>query len=276
VEDLTVDYPTHQPPIPQPLHIIITGASSGIGAAAAKEMARRGWRVTAVGRDQRRLADFEGVPGTTALRCDFTRLSEVRDLARELAGQRIDVLANNAGGVFRGSTVDGFDVTMQTNHIAPFLLTHLLLPQLPDGARIVNTTSVASGGGTDPTRYLSRVPSRRFRSSWLAYGTSKKANILFTAEAARRWPHLYSVCFHPGVVRTRFGTPAAQLFYRIAPGLASPESAARQLVWLATEPAERLVNGALYVSYRVTKPPGVATDEAAASRLWEATASLVD
>lgn len=252
-------------------HIVITGASSGIGAAAAKEMARRGWRVTAVGRDPGRLAVFQGVPGTTALRCDFARLSEVRELARQLAGQRIDVLANNAGGVFRGSTQDGYDVTMQTNHIAPFLLTHLLLPQLPESARIVNTTSMAAAGGADPT-----VPSRRFASSWLAYGTSKKANILFTAEAARRWPHLYSVCFHPGVVRTRFGTPAAQLFYRIAPGLVSPEAAARQLVWLATEPAERLANGAFYVNYRVRKPRGVATDEAAASRLWEATASLVD
>ena len=252
-------------------HIVITGASSGIGAAAAHEMARRGWRVTAVGRDPVRLSIFAGVPGTSALRCDFTRLSDVRDLAKRLEGQRIDVLANNAGGVFRGSTVDGFDVTMQTNHIAPFLLTHLLLPQLPDGARIVNTSSMASATGLDPT-----PPSRRFPSSWLAYGTSKKANILFTAEAARRWPRLTSVCFHPGVVRTRFGTPAARLFYRLAPGLETPEGAAKQLVWLATEPAENLVNGAYYSAYKVVKPRGVATDEAAATRLWEATAPHVD
>jgi NAD(P)-dependent dehydrogenase (short-subunit alcohol dehydrogenase family) len=194
----------------------------------------------------------------------------VRKLADRLAGQRIDVLVNNAGGIFRGSTVDGYDTTMQTNHIAPFLLTHLLLPQLPDGARIVSTASMASGGGADPT-----PPSRRFPSSWLAYGTSKKANILFAAEAARRWPRLHSYSFHPGVVRTRFGTPMARLFYKVAPGLATSEQAARQLVWLATEPVENLVNGAYYVRYQVVKPPGVATDEAAASRLWEATASLL-
>jgi daunorubicin C-13 ketoreductase len=253
------------------LHVVITGASSGIGAAAAHEMARRGWRVTVVGRDPGRLSQFSGVPGTTALRCDFARLSDVRDLAKRLEGQRIDVLANNAGGVFRGSTVDGFNVTMQTNHIAPFLLTQLLLPQLPEGARIVNTASMASAAGLDPT-----PPSRWFPSSWLAYGTSKKANILFSLEAARRWPHLTSVSFHPGVVRTRFGTPAAQLFYRVAPGLVTAEQAGRQLVWLATEPAEKLVSGGYYANYRVVKPRGTATDEAAAARLWEATASLVD
>lgn len=252
-------------------HIVITGASSGIGAAAAHEMARRGWRVTVVGRDPVRLSQFSGVPGTTALRCDFTRLGDVRDLAKQLEGQRIDVLANNAGGVYRGSTVDGFNVTMQTNHIAPFLLTRLLLPQLPDGARIVNTASMASATGIDPT-----PPTRRFTSSWIAYGTSKKANILFTLEAAKRWPRLTSVCFHPGVVKTRFGTPAAQLFYRIAPGLETAEGAAKQLVWLATEPADNLANGAYYFNYKVVKPRGVATDEAAATRLWEATASLVD
>jgi daunorubicin C-13 ketoreductase len=224
-----------------------------------------------VGRDPARLSSFDGVPGVSALRCDFTRLGEVRELAERLKGQRIDVLANNAGIVARGSTVDGFDVTMQTNHIAPFLLSHLLLPQLPDGARIVNTASMASASGLDPT-----PPSRRFASAWLAYGTSKKANILFAAEAARRWPHLTSVSFHPGVVRTRFGTPAARLFYRIAPGIETAEGAAKQLVWLASEPAENLVNGGYYFNYKVAKPRGVATDEAAASRLWEATASLVD
>ncbi|HEX6686168.1 MAG TPA: SDR family NAD(P)-dependent oxidoreductase [Candidatus Limnocylindrales bacterium] len=251
-------------------HIVITGGTSGIGAAAALEMARLGWRVTVVGRDPGRLSAFQGVPRTTALRCDLANLNDVRELAAKLEGQRIDVLANNAGGVFHGSTVDGFDVTMQTNHISPFLLTLLLVPQLPEGARIVNTSSLVSAYGADPT-----PPSRRFPSAWLAYATSKKANILFAAEATRRWPHLYSFSFHPGVVRTRFGTPVARLFYKYAAWLTSPEKAALQLVWLATEPTERLVNGAYYDDFRVANPRGVATDEAAAARLWEATASLV-
>lgn len=253
--------------------IVITGASDGIGAAAARKLAAQGDRLVLIGRRADKLDAVAGPLDAEGLVADFERLADVRTLAQQIRERtdRIDVLANNAGGVFRGSTVDGFNTTMQTNHIAPFLLTQLLLPQLPDGARIVNTASMASATGLDPT-----PPSRRFPSGWVAYGTSKKANILFTLEAAKRWPHVTSVSFHPGVVRTRFGTPAAQLFYRLAPGLETPEGAAKQLIWLATEPAENLVNGAYYYNYKVVQPRGVATNEAAATRLWEATASLVD
>ncbi|HCT77900.1 MAG TPA: short-chain dehydrogenase [Micromonosporaceae bacterium] len=241
-------------------HVVITGASSGIGQAAAIEMARRGWRVTLVGRSRERL-------GPAGLVADFTELAQVHELAHRLKGQRIDVLANNAGLIKRGSTVDGFDATMQVNHLAPFLLSHLLREQLPDGARIVNTSSAAWAWGADPT-----PPGRRFPSAWLAYSTSKKANILFADEATRRWPTLRSYSFHPGVVRTRFGTPGAKLWYKLAPGLSTPEQGADQLVWLSTAPAEELVNGAYYVDRR---PVDHAKDEAAASRLWDATASLL-
>jgi daunorubicin C-13 ketoreductase len=257
VEDLT------------PKHIVITGATSGIGTAAAQEMAKRGWRVTIVGRDQARLsAALSGVPGSTGLLADFTSLAEVRALASQLKGQRIDVLANNAGLVTRGTTVDGYDATMQINHLAPFLLTNLLRPELAPGARIVTTSSMASQTGGDPT-----PPGRRFASAWIAYGTSKKANIYFAAEASRRWPGLLSFSFHPGVVRTRFGTPLARIFYNFAPGLSTPEQGADQLVWLSTAPPEDLVNGAFYVSRKIAAGPS--KNEAAASRLWEATATLV-
>lgn len=253
-------------------HIVITGASSGIGAAAAIEFAKRGWRVTLIGRHRERLSTaIRGVPvepgrEPRALQADFARLSEVRRLAEDLAGERIDVLANNAGGVFRGSTVDGHDLTMQTNHLAPFLLTSLLLPNV---GRIVNTSSAASVYGSDPT-----PPTRRFPSAWLAYCTSKKANIYFAAEASRRWPSVPSYAFHPGVPRTRFGTPAARLFYRFAPGLPSPAHAAGRMVWLATESPENLVNGGYYIGKKLARHPS--RNEAAASRLWDATASALD
>jgi NAD(P)-dependent dehydrogenase (short-subunit alcohol dehydrogenase family) len=241
-------------------HVVITGASSGIGRAAAIEMQRRGWRVTRVGRNRERL-------GPNGIVADFAELAQVRVLAERLRGQRIDVLANNAGLVKRGATVDGYDVTMQVNHIAPFLLTHLLRDQMPDGARIVNTSSAAWGIGADPT-----PPGRRFVSKWLAYATSKRANVYFAAEVVRRWPTLRSYSFHPGVPRTRFGPPAARLFYRVAPGLDTPELGADQLVWLSTAAPEELINGAYYTMRRAIEN---ADDRAAASRLWEATASLL-
>ncbi len=243
-------------------HVVITGASSGIGQAAATEMQKRGWRVTRVGRNRERL-------GPNGIVADFADLAQVRALAEALKGQRIDVLANNAGLVKRGTTVDGYDTTMQVNHLAPFLLTHLLRDQMPDGARIVNTSSMAAGAGVDPT-----PPGRRFRSAWLAYATSKRANVYFAAEITRRWPTLHGYSFHPGVPRTSFGPAIARPFYRYAPGLATPEQGADQLVWLSTAPAAELVDGAFYANRR---PSTAVTDnKAAASRLWEATASLLD
>ncbi len=242
-------------------HVVITGASSGIGQAAARLMQERGWRVTRVGRNRERL-------GANGIVADFADLAQVRLLAEKLKGQRIDVLANNAGLVKRGTTVDGHDCTMQVNHLAPFLLTHLLRDQMPDGARVVNTSSAAAGIGADPT-----PPGRRFLSAWLAYASSKRANVYHAAEAARRWPRLHAYSFHPGVPRTRFGPGPARLFYRYAPGLASPEQGADQLIWLATAPVEELVDGAFYTKRR---PSLSLDDKAAASRLWEATASLLN
>lgn len=240
-------------------HVLITGASSGIGLAGAIELEKRGWRVTRVGRTASRV-------GPGGLVADFADLAQVRRLAHDLKGERIDVLVNNAGLIRRGSTVDGYDATMQINYLAPFLLTHLLLPQLNEGARIVNTASMASHWGANPN-----PPGRHFPSAWLAYCTSKKANIWFAAQAARRWPSIRSYSFHPGVVRTRFGTPAAQLFYKLAPGLLTPEEGAEQLIWLATT-GDELVNGGYYAHRRLVST-GPKTE--VAPRLWDATSRLL-
>lgn len=278
-----------------PQHVVITGASSGIGRSAAIALAGRGWRVTLVGRDPGRLDDAvaavrgAAASGTAAnpaaaaagpalvvgLLADFAELAQVRRLAEQLAGQRIDVLANNAGLVARArrTTVDGHELTIQANHLAPFLLTHLLRNQLPGGGRIINTASMAHAfGALDPSN-LDRNGS--LYSAWLAYGGSKRANILFAAEAARRWPDLLSFSFHPGVVRTRFGTPAARLFYKIGPGLATPDQGADQLVWLATAAPAELTNGAYYDLRRPVEPHRSARDPQFAARLWDATAQAV-
>jgi len=240
-------------------HVVITGASSGIGLAGAIELERRGWRVTRIGRTASRV-------GPGGLVADFADLAQVRRLARELEGELIDVLVNNAGLVKRGSTVDGYNVTMQINYLAPFLLTHLLLPQMRDGGRIINTASMAADWGGNPI-----PPGRRFPSAWLAYATSKRANVWFAAEAARRWPRLGSYSFHPGIVRTRFGPPPAQLFYKLAPGLSTPEQGADQLVWLS-EQEEGLVSGGYYVDRKLA---WTGPQAEVASQLWDATSELL-
>ncbi|MBO4208935.1 SDR family NAD(P)-dependent oxidoreductase [Micromonospora echinofusca] len=263
--------------------VVVTGASSGIGLAAAVELARRGDRVTLVGRDPARLtAAGDRVREASGerpdlFRADFAVLDDVRRLAGELrdAYDRIDVLANNAGAIVLApvTTVDGYELTIQANHLAPFLLSHLLRDRV---GRIVNTASGAHrSGALDPDDL--NAPLRRYRAM-SAYGTSKQANILFTAEAARRWPDLPSYCFHPGVVRTRFANDNRIVAFgmRFAPFLRTPERGAETLVWLATQAPSRLVDGGYYLDRRLRRPLPKATDPALAARLWAASLRALD
>jgi NAD(P)-dependent dehydrogenase (short-subunit alcohol dehydrogenase family) len=258
--------------------VVVTGASSGIGLAAAGELARRGATVALVGRDQDRLdTAVAGVPGARGFRADFDELASVRDLAARLAAEypRIDVLCNNAGAVIptRQSTVDGHERTMQGNHLAPFLLTHLLRDRLT-GGRVVTTASDAhTGGALDPVHLDSPGGYRAFT----VYGSSKQANILFAAESAHRWPELLSFSYHPGVVRTRFGrdSPVISLFYKVTPFLLTPERGADTMVWLAGAPAGELTNGGYYVKRKLTQPRGIAADPVAAKTLWESSLAAV-
>jgi len=258
--------------------IVVTGANSGIGLAGAREFARRGARLGLVGRDAGRLASaVEEVPGSRGFSADFGSLDSVRALAAELADAYpvIDVLCNNAGAVIPGrqSTVDGNELTMQTNHLAPFLLTHLLRDRLT-GGRVVNTASDAHrSGALDPAHLDSPGGYRPFT----VYGTSKQANILFAAEAARRWPEILSFAYHPGVVRTRFGrdSRAVSLFYKLNPFLLRPERGADTMVWLAGAPAGELTNGGYYTKRELSQPDGIAAEPAAAAALWEASRSAV-
>ena len=165
---------------------VITGASSGIGANAAARIAAAGFDVAVVGRNAERTRAVADAVGGSAYLTDFDSLDAVRELAASLGDryEHIDVLANNAGGLIheRGVSADGYERTIQHNHLAPFLLTHLLLAR-PSGAglrRIVNVSSIAHSRGRvdldDPQ--LLRQPF----SSYASYATSKLANVLFTVE----------------------------------------------------------------------------------------------
>jgi NAD(P)-dependent dehydrogenase (short-subunit alcohol dehydrogenase family) len=263
---------------------VVTGASSGIGAAAAAELARRGWAVALVGRDPDRLATALSRvraaapdPATaTAHQCDFAVLDDVRSLAGKLraAYPKIDLLANNAGGAFprRVTTVDGHELTMQVNYLAPFLLT-TLLSDLLAGGRIINTSSaVHTSGRLDPDDLASE---RRPFRMMPVYGTSKQANILFTVAATRRWPDITSVAFHPGVVRTNFGnaSPTMAFFYRYGFFLATPAKGADTLVWLAEQPT--VIPGGYYANRRARQPAAAAIDPDLAERLWLASEAAV-
>lgn len=264
--------------------VVVTGASSGVGLAAAQQFAARGDRVVVVGRNPERLADAVRLVRTAAggrepdsFRADFAVLDDVRALATHLLAryETIDVLANNAGAMVPTytRTVDGFEATMQGNHLAPYLLTVLLRERL-GGGRVVNTASNAHRmGRLDPDDFVGSADTYR---AWPAYGSSKAANILFAAEATRRWPDVLSTSFHPGVVRSNFGSgPVVKFFYRFAPFLTTAQQAGELLVWLASAPAEQLTAGGFYAGRRPHAPAAAAADPAIATRLWESSAKAL-
>ncbi|WNM41329.1 SDR family NAD(P)-dependent oxidoreductase [Micromonospora halotolerans] len=261
--------------------VVVTGASSGIGLAAAVDLARRGDRVVLVGRDPARLrAAGERLRECCGeqpelFRADFAVLDDVRGLAERLraAYDRIDVLANNAGAIVLQpvTTVDGFELSMQANHLAPFLLSNLLRDRV--GRMVVTASGAHRSGVLDPDDLNAAL--RRYRPM-RAYGTSKQANILFAAEVARRWPEMPAHSFHPGVVRTRFGNESrlVALGMRLLP-FRSPERGAETLVWLANQDPARLVDGGYYADRRLRRPLPKAADPALAARLWTASATAV-
>jgi NAD(P)-dependent dehydrogenase (short-subunit alcohol dehydrogenase family) len=265
--------------------IVITGASSGVGLAAAEQFAAQGDRVVVIGRDAGRLAaavERVRVAGKgrepDPFRADFESFQQVRELAARLldAYPTIDVLANNAGGIIakHRRTADGNEATIQGNHLAPFLLTNLLRERL-SGARVVNTASDAHRRGRpDPAAFAGDPASYK---AFGAYGGSKSANILFAAEAARRWPDIFSASFHPGFVRTRFGASVGLgPLMKILPfGIKTPAQGADTLVWLASTPVQQLTNGAYYYKRKLHAPARLASDPQLAARLWETSLAAV-
>jgi retinol dehydrogenase 12 len=268
---------------------VLTGASSGIGLAASVALARQGATMILVCRDQTRgeaalaqaaAAATNGQPELEL--ADLASLAQVRDLAARL-GQlpRIDVLINNAGLVMgrRELTEDGYEHTFAVNHLAPFLLTNLLLPVLTASspARVITVSSVAHRGGW---LNFGNLQLERGYLPMLAYANSKLANVLFTRELARRLggTGVTANCLHPGTVRTHFGdTGAAWLRLGLAASgafLRTPQAGAATTVFLASSPAVEGDTGGYYVNCRRRRPSLAARDDERARRLWEASARL--
>lgn len=265
--------------------IVITGASDGIGAAAARRLHRGGANVVVVGRSQSKTAAVAAELDADYFVADFADLSAVRALADKIRSRypRIDVLANNAGGLFTKTdrAVDGHEMTLQVNYLAPFLLTTRLLDVLVDSrATVINTTSSSH-------RLLPRVSiadladtSRRRPSS--AYALTKLAIVLFTRELHRRYhaAGLSAATFHPGFVNSNFGEASGSRFlvfmkYRIpisARFTVTADQGADQLVWLASSaPGVDWSSGEYYSKGKIARANRAAYDPALARELWDRT-----
>jgi NAD(P)-dependent dehydrogenase (short-subunit alcohol dehydrogenase family) len=272
--------------------VLLTGATRGIGRAAAVQFAREGVELALVGRDPERVAAIAaearaagaaGAAGSGATVhehvADLMLMAEVRALAEEVRERygQIDVLANNAGALFasRKVSTEGLEQTFALNHLAPFLLTNLLLDRLA-GGRVVTTASDAHKSGRLD---LEDLQSEKSYAAMRVYGTSKLCNVLFTRELARRAPQLHANCFHPGVVRTGFGknengiwrvlTTVAGPFFR------SPERGARSLIWLSLSEEAASLTGEYVQDEKVLAPSAQAQDAVLAEGLWERSAELV-
>jgi NAD(P)-dependent dehydrogenase (short-subunit alcohol dehydrogenase family) len=268
--------------------VLITGATNGIGLAAAEALAARGARLAIVARSEARARDAvaritaAGGSGVSVdvLLADLSSQASVRRLAAEVLDRypRLDALVNNAGAMFatRQLTEDGIEATWAVNHLAPFLLTTLLLDRLEESgpARIVTTASDAHRGAHIPFDDLEAQRSYRARGLG-RYGESKLANILFTAELARRLTGtgVTANCFHPGLVASGFNRNNGRLLSAVMtvlrPFSRSPERGAETLVWLLESPEVRGESGGYYVDRRPATPTAAARDMDAAARLWQ-------
>jgi NAD(P)-dependent dehydrogenase (short-subunit alcohol dehydrogenase family) len=263
--------------------VVVTGASSGIGAAAARGFREHGATVAVVGRSPERTAAVAAEIGAHPHVADFTRLDDVRTLAAVLLERypRIDVLANNAGGIFaeRRLTPDGHETTFQVNHLAPFLLTRLLIDRLAKApqARVIATCSLAYRKADLDLDDIGWAR-RRYRSL-RAYAASKLAVLMFTRELARRLQdsRITTSAFHPGTIRTRISREhhlADALFVRSCLGdklLSTPEWGAHPLLRLATTADPRPTNGIYFHRLRPEEPPRnpQATDQVLTWQLWQ-------
>jgi NAD(P)-dependent dehydrogenase (short-subunit alcohol dehydrogenase family) len=273
--------------------VVVTGASSGIGRSAAEDLGRRGARLAVLGRDPGRTRDVAAsIDGAEAFIADFASFADVSRVARELLArfERIDVLANNAGGLFsrRSQTVDGHETTFQVNHLAPFLLTSLLLPRLRETAAqghrvtVVSTGSVANRWGRLRLDDLDSR-SRPWLGGWQAYGSAKTAVLLMTRELARRTAdtRITAYSFHPGFVATSFGAGSWMLrlgnaFGNGGLGL-TPQAGAVPLVELASADTPPAPSGTYFDGLVPNgRSSRTACDDGLATRLWGVSESLLE
>jgi retinol dehydrogenase 14 len=263
--------------------VVITGANAGIGFATALGVARGGAQIVLVCRDadrgraaQAAVAELAATPPLLFI-ADLSSQREIRTLSDTLHARlsRVDVLINNAGAAFatRELTVDGIERTFAVNHLAPFLLTSLVLDLVrrSSAGRIVNLTA---GIPVSRSSFLDNLQGEKAYSQFRAYRSSKVSNILFTYELARRLQRsgVTVNCVHPGPIRTEFTTKAGGALARVAtilrPIMRSPEVGARGPIFLAVAPEVATVTGAYFVSRRQRKSPAMTYDRGIAARLW--------
>ncbi len=269
---------------------IVTGATSGIGKATAIGLARLNATIVIVARDSEKgrnaLSEIKSKTGNESvflMTADLSSQKLVRQLAREFLNNfhELHVLVNNAG-VFmskRSTTIDGIESTFAINHLAPFLLTNLLLDALKASApaRIVNVSSSAHIGSEID---FNDLQGEKRYSGFGAYGKSKLANIFFTYALARRLvgTNVTANCLHPGVVRTGLSrnSPAFfRLFFLIfSPFLASPVKGALTSIHLASSPQVEGVSGKYFVRRKMVRSSRESYDEAASEQLWRVSAAL--
>jgi NAD(P)-dependent dehydrogenase (short-subunit alcohol dehydrogenase family) len=269
--------------------VVVTGATSGIGEVAAIRLAERGARIVLVARDRERAkATIEKIAAANPLvqpgvhLAELSLLSEMKRVGRAIAAAepKIDVLINNAGGLFSGRSTsrDGLAITFAVNHMSYFVLTNFLLDSLknaPQG-RIVSTSSSAHSRARIDFNNLNTY-------GFDAYCQSKLCNILFTRELSRRLAdtRVTANCLHPGFVATRFGNSASPLVSVIAGGLKaiaaiSPENGAKTIIYLASSSEVLGKTGKYWVNCAEKTPSSAAQSDEAAKRLWDISARLAE
>jgi NAD(P)-dependent dehydrogenase (short-subunit alcohol dehydrogenase family) len=274
---------------------MVTGATSGIGAATAEGLAQRGATLILVGRNREKCeatADqFRSRTGNSSIEClvaDLSSQADIRGLARQFRDKhsRLDVLINNAGGIFmtRRQTVDGLEMTFALNHLAYFLLTTLLLDSLEASApsRIINVSSC--GHERADGIVFDDLQSERGYRGFKAYHRSKLANLLFTYELARRLSgtDVTVNALGPGVVATNIGRnnrwiwrilkPLVDVLFRM--NYISPEEGARTAIHLAASPDVDGLTGLYFAKEEPTASSEASRDEATARRLWKVSEEL--
>jgi NAD(P)-dependent dehydrogenase (short-subunit alcohol dehydrogenase family) len=269
--------------------ILITGATSGIGQAAAFALAAQGHEVVIVGRNPtkteevaKQISTQTGNEAVHFLLADFADLEQVRQLAEQVKTQfpKLDVLINNAGAYFnrRQKMSCGVEKTFFVNHLAPFLLTNLLLDHLQDHARIINVASDAHQNGQLD---LNDLNFENFYFGFAAYGRSKLANILFTYELARRLEGsgVTVNALHPGGVATNIFSTDFSIFGPLIKWIISwftltPEQGADNTIYLASSPKVEGVTGKYFVKREAVSSSALSYDEDLAKRLWEVSEKL--